>query len=750
MSDMTKPIISVFQSDPDSDANQANQGNQSPVQKFGTFGGVFTPTLLTILGAIMYLRTGWVVGNAGLIGTWLIMLLANIITFATGLAISSIATNIRVRAGGAFSIISQSLGLEVGGSVSVPFYFAQAISVAFYIFAFTEGWLRIFPSHPEWVVVFVSFAIAYVIVFISASLAVRAQFFIMGIIIASLVSVGLGSFPIGDQPGLTEAPQLWGNFESGNFWLIFSIFFPAVTGVLSGVNMSGDLKDPRESIPKGTMAAIVVTFFIYMALAYWFSRAATPDELIRNSTLIVDKAFWGPIILAGILAATFSSALASLLGAPRILQAIAEHNIIPGGQKLAETDQAGEPRPAMYVTGVISLGALVFGLVGGGLNAIAPLMTMFFLSTYTMLNAVVLLEQSLDLVSFRPLLKVPRLVPLIGLVGCLFAMFLINPIFSVVAIVIIFLLYLYLSRRDLHAPWSDVRSGLFATVAEWAAKHVSEMPGSQERAWKPSMLAPVRSTDELRGSYRFLKALAFPRGSVRVLGLYTPAEKKRMQGLNDLTQAFAKEGIFAQVNLVEVDEFESGLHTSLDVLQGVFFRPNALFMRITEDSDEAFLKNVLERATINRIGAILYAAHPITSMGREQVINVWIHERSPEWEIGLKTSNLDLSLLLAYQIANNWGGSINLLTIVTDDSERENGQHFLDQLIKLGRMPRKTQAIVEVGTLKDYLPNAPQADLNIFGLQSHNVSLTFAQQMVEATNASCIFVRDSGNESALA
>ena len=746
MSDIAKPIISMFQSDPDSDPDQANQ-----IPKFGTFGGVFTPTLLTILGAIMYLRTGWVVGNAGLGGAWLIIVLANTITFATALAISSIATNIRVRAGGAFSIISQSLGLEVGGSVSVPFYFAQAISVAFYIFAFTEGWLRIYPDHPEWLVVFVSFGLAYMIVFISASLAVRAQYIIMGIIVLSLVSVALGSFPLGNSLGLTQEPQLWGNFKSGNFWLIFSIFFPAVTGVLAGVNMSGDLKEPRESIPKGTIAAIVVSFFIYMWLAYWFSRAATPAELIRNATIIVDKAFWGPIILAGILAATFSSALTSLLGAPRILQAIAEHYIIPGGEKLGELNSAGEPRAAMYVTGVISLGALVFGLVSGGLNAIAPLMTMFFLSTYTMLNAVVLLEQSLGLVSFRPLFTIPRFVPLIGLIGCLFAMFLINAIFSVLAIVIILLLYLYLSSRDLRAPWSDLRSGIFVTVAEWAAKRVSEMPSSQERAWKPSLLVPVRSSDELLGSYRFLKALTYPRGSVRILGLYQPSEAQQMEGLEDLAQGLVKEHIFAQATIVEVDDFELGLHTSLDVLRSVFFRPNTLFMRITKDSNEAFLKSILEQATVNGIGAIFYARHTITEMGREQVINVWIRERSPEWQIGMRISNLDLSLLLAYQITHNWKGSrINLITIVADDAERANGQTFLEELIKLGRMPRGTQAIVEVGTLEDYLPNAPKADLNIFGLQSHNVSLAFAEHMIQATNASCIFVRDSGNESALA
>ena len=128
---------------------RTGSANVEGAEKFGTFNGVFLPTLLTILGAVMYLRTGWVVGNAGLLGALSIIVLANIITFCTGLSISSVATNIRVGAGGSFSIISQSLGLEVGGSVNVPFYLAQSISVGFYIFAFSEGWLSIRPNHPK-------------------------------------------------------------------------------------------------------------------------------------------------------------------------------------------------------------------------------------------------------------------------------------------------------------------------------------------------------------------------------------------------------------------------------------------------------------------------------------------------------------------------------------------------------------------------------------------------------------------------
>lgn len=723
-----------------------SKGHSTETSKFGTLNGVFLPTLLTILGAVMYLRTGWVVGNAGLWGAILIILLSNTITICTGLSVSSIATNIRVRAGGAFSIISQSLGLEVGGSVSVPFYLAQAISVAFYIFAFSEGWLRIFPTHPEWLVVVLAFAACFFIASVSVNLAARVRYLILVIITMSLISISMGLLP--QFSDITQTPTPWGTSGS-NFWLVFAVFFPAVTGLLTGVNMSGLLKSPQKSIPLGMMTAIVLTMIIYLGLAVWASLVASPQELISNLTVMVDKAAFGPIVLAGILAATFSAALNSLVSAPRVLQAIAEHDILPGGAIFARQTPSGEPRAAMALTGLIGLFTILFGLTGGGLNAIAPLMTMFFLITYAVLNGVVVLEQTLGLVSFRPLLNVPRSIPVIGLVGCISVMFLIEPIFSMIAIVVTVLLYAYLSRRRLSAPWSDVRSGLFVTLAEWAARRVTLMPDSQERAWKPSLLMPVESVDTLLGSYRFLKAITYPRGWVHVLGLYKTGERESLEKLKTFVQAFAQDGIFSRVALVESSNYIYNLQTGLQMLRSVFFRPNILFMPVRSDTDQTTLQQTLDRAKENDIGTILYAKHPETSLGREQTINVWIREQSPDWEVGLRLSNLDLSLLLAYQLARNWNGCITLITTVTDEAQRANGQAFLTDLKNSGRMPRNTQTVVEEGTLNDYLPRAPHADLHIFGLQDQ-IDLAFIEKMIAATNASCIFVRDSGDESAMA
>ncbi|MFQ5575991.1 MAG: amino acid permease [Anaerolineae bacterium] len=615
------------------------------------------------------------------------------------------------------------------------------------MFAFTEGWLTIFPNQPAVVVLFAAYGICFGVAFISVGMAARMRYPILLVVSFSLFSAFIGAADYFRDEAL-HAPQLWGGFRDGHFWQIFAVFFPAVTGLLAGVNLSGTLKNPRRSIPRGTIAAIGVSFAVYMALAYWASVVASPQELTTNFAVMVDKAAFGWAVQAGILAATFSAALNSLVGAPRVLQAMAEHDVVPWGGFLARESASGEPHNAMYVTGIIGIGTLVFGLLGSGLNQIAPLMTMFFLITYAVLNGVVLLEQSLGLTSFRPLMPIPRLVPFIGLAGSVVAMYLINPIFSLVATVVILGLYQYLSLRQLASPWSDVRSGIFVTVAEWAAKRVLSLPSGQERAWKPSLLVPVQSVAALRYSYRFLEAITQPNGSLHIVGGYRAGQREQLAGLHSYEQAFANDGIFARVALVESRRFHHMLQTAMEVSSSAFFRPNILFLPILPGSNAQDLQYIVNRAAENRLGVILYVDNPNTALGREQVINVWMREQTPDWQVGLRLPNLDLSLLLAYQVARNWRGQINLITVVADEAERANAGRYLHQLMDLGRMPRGTQAVVAVEAFDTFLEHAPVADLNIFGLQQR-VNIKFMQRMMAQTEASCIFVRDSGHESAL-
>lgn len=739
-------------SDPDADR-----------KKFGTFGGVFTPTLLTILGVIMYLREGWVIGNAGILGGLLIIFLAFFITACTALSMSSIATNIRIGAGGAYAIISQSLGLEGGGSLGIPLYVSQALAITLYIFGFREGWLWVFPDHNAFLVDLTVFVVLWGIAYKSADLAIKTQYLIMAVIVASLVSIGMAAAN-GSMQYDIENVGLWGSFpgapEDGfsgsSFWVVFAVFFPAATGIMAGANMSGDLRNPRKSIPLGTLSAIGLSFVIYVLLAYWLARSATPEELTQNYYVMIDKAFWGPAVIAGLLGATFSSALASMVGAGRILQAMGTHRILPGSRWLKDITESGEPRNAMVVTGVIVFLALLLR----DLNAIAPVITMFFLLTYAMLNVVVLVEQGLGLVSFRPLLRVPKIVPWMGLIGSIYVMFIVNPTVSLISVVVVLGFYGVLARQHLDAPFEDVRSGLFVSFAEWAAKKVTEMPTVQARAWKPNLLVPVEDPNVLRGTFMIIRDLVHPKGSVKMIGIPqsqpdddvqdTAASSAELEGrLDTLARAFRERGVFAAATIVDGRTFQDSLITGMQALRGAFFKPNILFLPIPDGIERTTaFRRIIREAHRMKLGVQVYAPHTVARLGRRQSINVWIRDRSPDWKLRWDIGNLDLSILSAYKIKQNWGARMRLITIVEDPSQEQNARDFMERLMDLARLPT-TEVIVEIGPFDAFVRNAPEADLNILGL-SPDPDFDFIRRMVRETGSSCLFTLDSGDENVLA
>jgi solute carrier family 12 (sodium/potassium/chloride transporter), member 2 len=722
-------------------------------RKYGTFAGVFTPTLLTILGVIMFLREGWVVGNAGILGGLLIILLAFGITAATALSLSSITTNIRIGAGGAYSIISQSLGLEVGGSVGIPLFLSQALVVALYIFGFREGWLWIFPDHPAFLVDLSVFAVLFGVAMVSARLAFRIQYVILAVIAASLISVAVAAWqgsmvhPLGDL-------GLWGEFpgapEDGfpgvSFWVVFAVFFPAATGIMAGANMSGELKDPRRSIPLGTMSAIGVSLAIYLFLAYWLARSATPAELQSNYTIMVDRAAWGPAVVAGLLGATFSSGLASLVGAPRILQALGAHGILPRGTWLSRRSRQGEPRNAILITGGIVLAALMLR----DLNVIAPLITLFFLITYAMINVVVFVEQSLGLVSFRPSLRIPRTVSFLGGLGCIFAMFIMNPGFSLVAVAVVLGAYFYLSGRHLESPFRDVRSGLFFSLAEWAAKRVANFPPGNERAWKPNLLVPVEDPVELRGCFEILESVAYPKGSILLVGMNESGTDDLLSDeIPSIRDAFRNRGVFASSTVIDYHGLTSGLTVAMQSLRSAFFRPNMVFLTLpANEVQERAYPELIREAERQRMGVLIYAPHPRAGLGRRKTVNVWTRDRSPDWSLSWDIGNLDLAILTAYMLKVNWRADLRLITAVSDPSEKGPALGFMDRLLELARLS-DAHRVVGTQPFHQFLENGPTADVNIFGL-SPELSFDFAREMVERTSSTCLFVRDSGEESALA
>lgn len=723
------------------------------VKKFGTFGGVFTPTLLTIIGVIMYLRLGWVVGNAGLLGAWLIIILSFLITFTTALSMSSITTNIKIGAGGAYAIISQSLGLEIGGSLGIPRYISQALAVTMYIFGFREGWLFIFPGHSAILVDLAVFLLLYAIAYKSADLAIRTQYLIMAVIFASIVSMVLAACYGSMQNDMFETMQ-WGsfqgsvenNFSGSNFWVVFAVFFPAATGIMAGANMSGELKDPKKSIPVGTLAAIAVSFIVYMAVAFWLAKSATSKELLRNYNVLIDKSFFPPLAIAGVLGATFSSALASMVGSSRILFAMGEHRVLPAGVWLGRTNKTGQPRNAMIITGTL----VFLTMLLRDLNAVAPLVTMFFLITYAMLNVVVIIEQNLGLISFRPMFRVMKWVPWVGLSTSVLAMFIINSTISLISVALVFLVYGILLQRKLNTPFDDVRSGLFVSFAEWAAKRSARLTQRQERSWRPNLLVPVIDPETIDGYFTFLKNIAYPQGSLKLLGL---GSKKKCPELGSkigkLSDKYRNNNVYSSWAVIRTENFSQGVNFANQAYRGSFIKPNITFLNRTDLKlhSEGFI-DIIDEAARLQLGVLVYAHHPEAGMGQKKFINVWIRNRSPEWKISWDIGNLDLSILVAYKLKRNWGAKIRLVTVVDNEEQKEQALRFMNELIDHARLP-KTEIGVYVDNFSVLIKNPPKADLNIFGLEPHP-NLSFMDKMVDDTRTTCLFIRDSGLENIFA
>lgn len=461
--------------------------NDSAPTGFGTFGGVFTPCTLTILGVIMFLRYGQVVGQAGVLAALVIVAISKVITTLTSLSLSAIATNTKVKGGGAYFLISRSLGVESGGAIGIVFFLAQAISVAMYIIGFSEAFVDSFGASAgsPVVVATVTNAIVFICVFIGAGWTIKVQYFILAILFASLLSFFVGSISDFDVELLRS--NLRPNYLPGaNFFTMFALFFPAVTGIMAGANMSGDLADPGRSIPKGTLAAIAVTAGVYLIQAALLGGSRSSEELIGNNLIIKDIAWSGTLITAGVFAATLSSALGSMMGAPRILQAVARDNIFAWLKIFGSgAGQSAEPRRATILTFAIAQVCILLG----DLNAIAPVITMFFMITYGTLNLATFYEAITGNPSYRPRFRYSHwTTSLLGAIACLAVMFLIDWIWAIVSLVLMAGLCWYISLHEIEARWGNLQSGLkFERTRRNLLKLEAEI--YHPKNWRPNILA---------------------------------------------------------------------------------------------------------------------------------------------------------------------------------------------------------------------------------------------------------------------
>ena len=729
-------------------ANQETGSNQ-----FNAFKGVFVPTFLSIVGVILFLRLGQIVGGAGLLGAIIIILLSVSVTLSTGLSLSSIASNVRIGAGGAYSIINKTLGLEIGGSIGIPLYLAQTFSVALYIFGFAETWDLVFSGHSVGVVALIAFVALFLLTFISTKLAVKLQTIVFGVILLSLSLIIFGG--IGQD--LVSAPIEIA--ERTDFWTLFAIFFPAVTGLMAGIGMSGELSDPKRQIPKGILWGLGISTFIYLAIATLLAFRATPEELLDNTFILVDLATLPALVIVGILTATLSSALTVMIAAPRVLEALAQSGVLPGSKFLTSKEGEEEPRNAVLLTGLI----LFPIIIGGSLDSVAQVLTMFFLITYVVINLSVFLEQFLGLRSFRPLFKVPMIVPMYGAVASLIIMFLVNVYASIVALGFILFIYILLTKKELPQERGDVRSGVFRAFSEWAAEKTRQLPESSLHIWKPNMVIPVLSTRTMIGNYPLIKSIAQPNGRMTVLGFKlsrnikdNPEEKditeeelsREIDQLPDTVEKFNGEKIFASYSTIQAADYVNSLIVSIEAIQSQTFSPNVLFLPYKPSKlRPSDLQKIIDSSTRNRYGLALFDRDKDIGLGTEEDIHVWITPKVLTEDM-FTNRHYDLALLVAYSIEQNWDGKVTLWMCVKKEDNKRLAEKYLHKLIYEGRLPHSTEVKVVVGDFHDSLREAPEGDIHIFPFEKHDIDSIY--KIAEMEKKSNLFILDSAKESILA
>lgn len=703
--------------------------------KLGTFIGVFTPTVLTILGVIMYLRLGWVVGNAGMMGAFLIVLLANSITFVTALSMSSLATNMRVGVGGAYFLISRSFGLEVGGAIGIPLYLSQVLSVALYAYGLAEI-ATLVVDIPPLVLKIMACAIIVGVTVVAAKsteMTLKAQIPIMGLIAISIIAFVTGVSWHGPQ-----VPWFgpWTGAGSGGagFWEVFAVFFPAVTGVLTGLSLSGDLEDPSKSIPQGVISAVLVGGVVYLSLPFVLGHAAGGD-LLRNDNLIWTQVAVGGawLVLPGMAGAVLSSAFGSILSAPRTLQALAGDALVP--KALGEIDdETGEPLLGVRLSGAL---AFAVALLLPDLNAVASTVTVFFLTTYGALNGVAFLETLIGDPSFRPRIRVGWALSLFGAVGCFGAMFLINPLACVFALLFEAGIFVFLSRRSLETTWGDARSGLLLTGARFALLQLRETR-QDPRNWRPHILVLTEDLEQDLPALEMAEQVGQHRGIVTLVhvveGTLDGSGPRPQQVLEQDRKILAAEHLeaFAEVAICPEPRRAATVIAQANGMAGLQSNTVMFSYGIEEGAERlAELVALSAQMTTLQKSTLVYlppAKRPRRS-SRERSIVLW-------W--AGKQNNGDLMLLLAHllTVATEWRGArIQLKSVVDDEAQGAERSRELDQLLPEVRIDVSVHVIekpTERPVLEVIAEHSLDADLVMLGLGTPRPGdeIAYAQRMV--------------------
>jgi len=682
-----------------------------PKGTLGTFAGVFTPSILTILGIILFLRLGFVIGSAGLARALLILALANGISVLTSVSLAAIATNLKVKGGGDYYLISRTLGLEFGGAIGLVLFLAQSVSIAFYCIGFGEvitAMLANRVNHLPQIIAALAVSFLFVLAWLGADWATRFQYVVMGILAAALLSFFAGGIVKWDSSLLARN---WPTPPAGaGFWTIFAIFFPAVTGFTQGVSMSGDLKDPGRSLPRGTFTAVGLSIIVYFSAAVILA-AALPAEVLMGDYGAMNKvAYFGAFIWAGVIAATLSSAMASFLGAPRILQSLAGDRIFPFLNLFAKGfGPSDNPRRGV----LLSAGIAFLTIALGQLNLIAAVVSMFFLISYGLLNYATYFEARAASPSFRPRFRYfHKWLSLAGALACLGAMMAIDVRAGIVAIAVLFAVFQYQKRTAGPARWADSRRSYHLQLSREHLLAAADEP-EHPRYWRPQILA---FSDDPQKRAQLLQFASWIEGgsglttAVRILaGQGAKIRKLRTEAETELRQDLQRTGARAFPLVVAAPTLRAGIQTVVQAYGIGSLKANTILINWPGSSQ--ILKSGPESQEYGRNlrAALLYGCNIVLldvkadkwtaiqeTEERDRFVDVW-------WW-GDATSRL--MLLMAYLMTRheNWDRSRLRLLAVDDGSKPKLTEDSITEMLAEVRIEAQPEIVrnVDADTFAEY------------------------------------------------
>ena len=714
---------------------------QEQVKTMGTWP-VFLTAISTILGAILFLRFGYSVAHVGLVSTLLIVFVGHLVTVPTALAVAEIATNQKVEGGGAYYMISRSFGLNIGGAIGLALYLSQAISVAFYVIAFTVAcrdllhWVDVTQGvhvEPMWVNLSVMAMLTVLMLGKGANLGVKALYVVVVILFAALAMFFAGSGP--GNPDLNPIGTIPETLVTADgrtirrfgFFEVFTFIFPAFTGIAAGLGLSGDLKDPRRSIPQGTIWATVVGIVIYIAVAIKLWWSAPLEALASDELFMENIALWGPIIPVGLAAAAMSSALGSVMVAPRTLQAIAADGIFPAGMSDWLKKGRGAEQEPVRASVATCLIAFVFVLMGD-INAVAEIISMFFMVTYGAICLVSFLEHMAADPSYRPTFKSHWSISLMGAVLCVVLMFGMNPTYAVASLLIMVAIHAWVSRRGggQKGMVRLFRGVIFqmqrALQLSLQMRDEDDLEGSA--GWRPFVLAISPDTFIRREGFDMVRWVAYRHG----FGTYMHFIKGF---LNEDTKAMSKEvqGMLVErargnKSRVHLDTIISPSYTSAIAqciqLPGISGKGNNLFlMEYSPDhpvNRDQLIGNFPLLVSAGLDLALLRSSG--RQFGNKHDIHLWI---TPE-----DTKNSSLMILLAYILQGHpeWSES-SISVFFLHDGENAEEEEALRSSIVEGRLPIAEQNIEHVShessSVQTIKNKSGGADLVILGFQGSDI-----------------------------